>query len=153
MIAVPEQTSRLLPMREEDLERIIAIENTLYPFPWTLGNFRDSLSAGHSGWICVVGREIVGYAILMIGGDEAHLLNISIAAPWQHRGLGRSLLSFLIDLSRERYCERMLLEVRRSNAVARKLYLRNQFIEIGVRKAYYPDFQSREDAIVLERLL
>jgi len=140
-------------MHEEDLERVIAIETALYEFPWTLGNFRDSLHAGHSGWICTANRELAGYAILMIGWGEAHLLNISIAASWQRKGLGESLLRFLIDLSRERHCERMLLEVRRSNMVARQLYLRNRFVEIGERKGYYPAIQGREDAIVLERLL
>ncbi|MBA2689640.1 MAG: ribosomal protein S18-alanine N-acetyltransferase [Burkholderiales bacterium] len=153
MSALPKQLPRLSPLRPEQLDHIGAIEKSLYEFPWTAGNFRDSLQAGYSCWTCHVDDQLVGYAVLMIAAGEAHLLNISVAPAWQGRGFGKALLEFLMALARERHCERMLLEVRQSNLKACKLYQRNGFIVLGSRKDYYPAQEGREDAIVLERAL
>jgi ribosomal-protein-alanine N-acetyltransferase len=146
-----EDSPRFSPMRDPEIAQVCAIENGAYEFPWTEGNFRDSLSAGYSAWVCHVDDEIVGYAVLMIAIGEAHLLNLTIARLWQGRGLGVALLRFLIGLARERHCERILLEVRQSNTLACHLYQANDFVQIGVRKAYYPATLGREDAIVFER--
>lgn len=153
MSANPRLLPQFAPLREPDLETVSSIEASIYEFPWTIGNFRDSLRAGYSCWSCRVGRDLAGYAVLMVAASEAHLLNISVAAPWQERGLGHAFLTFMADLARERHCERMLLEVRQSNVRARALYERNGFAEIGMRKEYYPARHSRENAIVLERRL
>jgi ribosomal-protein-alanine N-acetyltransferase len=153
MSAVLRSLPRFEPMRGADLARVSSIETSIYEFPWTRGNFQDSMSAGYSCWACRLDEELVGYAVLMIAAGEAHLLNISIAAPWQGHGLGATFLAFLIDLARERYCERILLEVRASNALARALYERIGFVRVGVRKGYYPARVGREDAIVLEHRL
>ena len=153
MSAILKSLPRFFPLHEEILEAVSAIERGIYEFPWSAGNFRDSLRAGYSCWVCRVERELVGHAVLMIAAGEAHLLNISIAKAWQGRGLGTSLLEFLVALARERHCERVVLEVRRSNGRAQALYERNGFAQIGLRKDYYPAHLGREDAIVLERPL
>jgi [ribosomal protein S18]-alanine N-acetyltransferase len=153
MSVAQKEAARFSPMRYEDLESISAIERSLYEFPWTPGNFRDSLNAGYSCWVCHADHILVGYSVLMVAAGEAHLLNISIAKYWQGKGLGEALLDFLIALARERHCERMLLEVRKSNDLAHRLYVKNGFVPIGERKAYYPALVGREDAIVLERRL
>jgi hypothetical protein len=61
-------------MSSDDLDDVIAIENNVYPHPWTRGNFVDSLNAGYHAWIAAIGRRIIGYSIVMIGAEEAHLL-------------------------------------------------------------------------------
>jgi GNAT superfamily N-acetyltransferase len=96
MNAQPRETPDFRPMRPEDLPRVMEIERDLYPFPWTEGNFRDSLQAGYSCWVCQVAGHTVGYAVLMLVADEAHVLNIAIARAWQRRGLGSSLMRHLI---------------------------------------------------------
>ena len=153
MSAVLKPLPRFSPMYPEVLEQVSAIERNIYEFPWTVGNFRDSLGAGYSCWVCHVEHELVGYTVLMIAAGEAHLLNISVAESWQGRGFGKRFLDFLLALAGERHCERVLLEVRQSNRRARALYERNRFVQIGVRKEYYPARTGREDAIVLERKL
>lgn len=141
------------PMRIDHLHEVVAFENDLHEFPWTIGNFRDSLNAGYSGWLCCVAEELAGYGMIMMVLDEAHLLNISIGRHWQRQGLGSELLQFLIDLSKERNCIRMLLEVRDSNQAAQRLYKRFGFSVVGMRKNYYPAHQGREDALIYERVL
>ena len=80
------------PMRLDDLDAVMAIENDVYPFPWTRGNFADSIAAGYDCWLLTRAGRPVGYGVLMIGVDESHLLNLTIAAAWQRQGLGRMLL-------------------------------------------------------------
>ncbi|MBI1965023.1 MAG: ribosomal protein S18-alanine N-acetyltransferase [Betaproteobacteria bacterium] len=140
-------------MTANDLGPVIAIERAVYPHPWTPGNFSDSLAAGYHCWIVECGGEIAGYSVVMIAAGEAHLLNLSVSAPWQRRGLGRELLGFVLKLARDDAARRIFLEVRPSNAAARALYAAAGFSEIAVRRDYYPAGESREDAVVLELTL
>jgi ribosomal-protein-alanine acetyltransferase len=97
--------------------------------------------------------EILGYVVLMVALDEAHLLNIGIAAEYQRKGLGRWLLGETMKIARALNTRRMLLEVRSTNAAALGLYRDVGFREIGLRRGYYSIDNGREDAIVMEYLL
>lgn len=138
------------PMCLEDVEAVVSIEYEIYPFPWSYGNFRDSLNAGYSCWVYELSGLVIGYSVLMMAVDEAHLLNLGIAPDWQGRGLGRRFLRQLIDLARDYHAVTLLLEVRPSNLAARRLYLSTGFTEIAVRKKYYPAEDGREDAVLME---
>ncbi len=138
------------PMREADLDAVMAIENVIYTHPRTRGNFADSLGAGSHCWVLEYNATMVGYAVLNVAAGEAHLLNLSIAAPSQRRGLGRTFLRYIFDFIKKNKVESLFLEVRVSNAAARALYAQAGFREIGMRRGYYPSYAGREDAIVLE---
>lgn len=149
MSAQLEEAPRLRPMQSEDLDAIMAVERMVYAFPWTRGNFKDSLSAGYSCWVYEYAGTIMGYGVIMLAGDEAHLLNLSIAAEWQRQGYGRKLLEHFIRLAKEHYAKVLFLEVRPSNRQAIKLYERAGFNEVAVRRHYYPAAKGREDAILM----
>ena len=138
------------PMCLEDVEAVVAIEHEVYPFPWSYGNFRDSLNAGYSCWVYQLSGMVIGYSVMMLAAGEAHLLNLGIAPDWQGRGLGRRFLHELINRARDYHAEVLLLEVRPSNVAARQLYLSSGFSEIAVRKKYYPAENGREDAVLME---
>jgi ribosomal-protein-alanine N-acetyltransferase len=137
-------------MSERDLDAVIAIENAVYTHPWTRGNFMDALSAGYQCWLLERAGAVVGYGVVAVAAQEAHLLNLSVASGWQRQGLGSMLLQFAINVVREAGGRRVFLEVRVSNLAARALYARAGFREIGVRRDYYPALEGREDALVLE---
>lgn len=137
------------PMREADLDSIVAIEKVIFPYPWTRGNFSDSLNSGYSCWVMHQGQEIIGYAVLMMVLDEAHLLNISIAQPYQGQGLGRVLLDYMMQAARRHGGENMFLEVRPSNTAALRLYESMGFNEMAIRRNYYPTHHGREDAVLM----
>ena len=137
-------------MRTDDLDAIMAIENEVYPHPWTRGNFNDSLNAGYVCSTMTVAGEIAGYSVIMIAAGEAHLLNLSIAAAWQRRGFGRDMLRFLLQLARDSAFGKMYLEVRPSNIAGRRLYASAGFSEIATRRGYYPAHDGREDAVIME---
>jgi ribosomal-protein-alanine N-acetyltransferase len=148
MSAVLQPWQGFEPMGESDLEPVIEIEQRIYPFPWTLGNFRDSISAGYSCWVCRGGEGLLGYAVLMLGAGEAHLLNLTIDSPFQRRGHGSRLLRHLVRTARDYGARVLFLEVRPSNAAGLELYARHGFCQIGVRRDYYPAQGGREHALV-----
>ncbi len=136
-------------MSYDDLAVISRIEPTIYSHPWTLGNFKDSLNAGYSGWVMEIAGDIVGYALVMLVLDEAHLLNLSVVKPFQGQGLGRILLAHMIAISQRHQAANMFLEVRVSNTKAIALYESMGFCEMGIRRNYYPTKTGREDAVLM----
>jgi len=136
-------------MRAADLAEVAALEKSLYAFPWSIGNFRDSVNAGYDCWTVTHGEVVVGYAILMIALDEAHLLNVAIASEWQAQGIGRAFLDHMIGVARSASCQIVYLEVRPSNVAARHLYRKLGFQQIAIRPDYYPAVSGREDALFL----
>jgi ribosomal-protein-alanine N-acetyltransferase len=153
MSALPNDAPVFRRMRRDDLDRVCEIENHVYTFPWTRGNFVDALDAGYLCTVLECEATLVGYSILSVAVGESHLLNLSIDAPWQGRGLGRALLLQQIDLARSEAARILVLEVRPSNAPARSLYEGLGFERIALRRGYYPAPTGREDAIVLVRRL
>lgn len=138
------------PMTVGDLDEVMVHERELYPFPWTRGNFADSMAAGYSAWTLRDARgELMGYAVLMLSIDEAHLLNLSVTKRFQRFGFGWRLLDRLAAHARESGARTMLLEVRPSNSAAQRLYRRYGFEPIGNRRGYYPAEGGREDAVVM----
>jgi ribosomal-protein-alanine N-acetyltransferase len=135
-------------MSETDLRPVLEIEESLYEFPWTLVNFRDSLRAGYDCWVVRDGRQLIGYAVFVLAAGEGHLLNLSVAAPAQRRGHGRSLLEHVVGIAREREAKVLFLEVRPTNEGGQRLYADYGFKQIGVRRGYYPAHRGREDALV-----
>jgi [ribosomal protein S18]-alanine N-acetyltransferase len=137
------------PLTEDDLPRVVEIEHSAYVFPWTFGNFRDSL---YSGYICTgvwCESRLVGYTIIMPALEEAHLLNIAVDSAWQGQGIGTRVLTDLIERAKATTCEVIYLEVRPSNIAALRLYERFNFKQLGLRRDYYPAVTGREDAFFL----
>ncbi len=143
----------LRDMTDADLDAVLRIEYEVHAHPWTRGNFSDALRSKYQCKVYEASGDMLGYAVLMLGVDEADLLDIAIAARHQRRGLGRSLLEEMVALARRAGMRRVLLEVRASNAAAIGLYRKAGFADIGLRRDYYPASGGREDAIVMGRNL
>lgn len=149
MNAVLQTKLQTRPMKMDDLDAVMQIEPINFPYPWSRGNFSDSLNAGYSCWVLEEGQQIIGYAVLMMVLDEAHLLNISIAKSHQGQGLGRGLLEHMMQIGRNHGGLNMFLEVRPSNTSAISLYESIGFNEMAIRRNYYPAANGREDAMLM----
>ena len=136
-------------MRASDLDAVMQIEMANFPFPWTAGNFKDSINSGHICLLLEIDQALVGYAILMMLLDEVHLLNISVSPSWKGKGWGRHLLNQMMQIGREKGGLNMFLEVRPSNVSAITLYESIGFNEMGVRPGYYPAHNGRENAVLM----
>ena len=153
MAAVLQSQIHIRPMRRSDLSEVAAIEQDAYPFPWSYGIFSDCLRIGYCCRVLELDGEISGYAILSAGAGEAHLLNLCVAESARKQGLGQFLLDGMLLEAKLKQAGRLFLEVRPSNEAALNLYRNNQFRQIGRRPDYYPDYEGREDALVMVRQL
>lgn len=141
-------------MAEADIPAVLDMERLACPHPvhaWSEENYRSSLRSGY--WMRVrtesrTGR-IVGVCVAMDGVDEMHLLNIAVDKAWHGAGLARGLLASLYAFCRQCDVALLWLEVRPSNQRALGVYRRQGFVEVGVRKGYYPAPGGREDALVM----
>ncbi|TMH12101.1 MAG: ribosomal-protein-alanine N-acetyltransferase [Betaproteobacteria bacterium] len=155
MSALLREPHLLLPMSVDELDAVLAIETIAYSFPWSRGNFIDSLAAGYVARVLLdQSGRLIGYFVAMEGVDEMHLLNLTVAPAEQGQGHARRMLDALVAICRERHAAQLWLEVRESNSRARALYLRYGFRHVGVRRDYYPaEFGRREDATVMSLVL
>jgi len=155
MSAVLRDERLLLPLTVQQLDAVLAIEQQAYAFPWTRGNFIDSLASGYPSQVLYGPQgELLGYFIAMEGVDELHLLNITVAPASEGRGHARFMLDELCALCRTKQAKQIWLEVRESNLRARAIYERYGFVHVGLRRGYYPAARSthasgREDAVVM----
>lgn len=141
---------RFDPMTTDDLAWVVAHEDVLHAFPWTHGNFLDALDAGYVMLVMRRDEVPVAYAVMLLVVDEAHLLNLSVIAGMQGRGLGQRFLRYLFGHARQNAATQFFLEVRPSNAPAIALYEKVGFVPVGRRKRYYPaENGGREDAILM----
>jgi len=141
-------------MTVQDLDAVLAIEARSYGWPWSRGNFIDTLAAGHIAEI-LEDRDagVLGYVVAMTGVDELHLLNVTVAPEQRGRGHGSALLAAVVAHARDRGLATLWLEVRQGNTRARSLYARRGFAEVGLRRGYDPADGRREDAIVMRLAL
>ncbi|WP_088145843.1 tRNA (adenosine(37)-N6)-threonylcarbamoyltransferase complex dimerization subunit type 1 TsaB [Achromobacter denitrificans] len=140
------------PMTDADLDEVVALEAHVQSFPWTHGNFADALAAGYGAWVLRREGKLAGFCIVMFAPDVAHLLVIAVARKLHRQGLGGILLDWCEQQARERGLEGVLLEVRPSNASAISFYQRHGYLQIGVRRGYYPaEKGGREDALVMQK--
>ena len=147
----PAAPPTLCTMTVSQVEAVMVIESAAYAFPWSRGNFIDSLAAGYPAQVLQGAHgELLGYFVAMAGVDEMHLLNITVAPAAQGRGHARRMIDALIVLCRSQRAQQLWLEVRASNARARAMYVHLGFTQVGMRKGYYPaPFGRREDAVVM----
>ncbi|RYY70785.1 MAG: ribosomal-protein-alanine N-acetyltransferase, partial [Comamonadaceae bacterium] len=138
------------PLTEARLDEVVAVEAQSYEHPWTRGNFVDSLRSGYQAQLLGADGVVIGYFVAMLGVDEVHLLNITVAPAFQGQGWGRVLLDALALWARGQGAQWLWLEVRASNSRAQRIYEHHGYRRVGERKGYYPAHQGqREDAIVM----
>ena len=146
-----EGRARFVTLQLADVDRLLAIEQSAYEFPWSRGNFIDSLNAGYIARKRVDGCDSwLGYFIAMPGVQELHLLNLTVVPAHQRRGHARAMLDRLVGEARALGALRVWLEVRVSNERAQQVYRRYGFREVGLRRGYYPaGALARENALVM----
>jgi len=150
--AKPPSSAALLPMLRSDLPTVVAIEAAVQSFPWTLKNFEDALDAGYDAWVLRTAERIQGFCIAMTAPDVAHLLVIAVDRDAQRLGYGTQMMEYLTRLARGAGTEGIVLEVRPSNQGALAFYLDEGFVQIGLRRDYYPAAKGqREDALILKK--
>jgi ribosomal-protein-alanine N-acetyltransferase len=142
-------------MTLDDIPQVLAMERVACPHvlhAWSEDNYRSSLSSGY--WLrvgCDPQGRIIAVCVAMFGVDELHLLNIAVARERHGQGLACWILDELVTLCQAQDLSTIWLEVRPSNERALALYRWQGYVDVGVRKHYYPASTGREDALVMKR--
>jgi ribosomal-protein-alanine N-acetyltransferase len=138
-------------MNIADLDEVMAIERSSFPFPWSLGFFRQELQVACARSILAeLDGKIIGYVLFWVLPGAVDIHNIAVHPEYRRRGLARVLLARVIGDARSQTIPRVLLEVRKSNLPAQKLYETMGFYTAGIRKGYYSDNGEDAFAMVLE---
>ncbi len=139
----------VVPMRRRNLKSVLRIEQQVYPRPWSHSLFASELALRSTRVYVVakVGRDIVGYAGLMMSLTDGHVTTIAVDPAWHRHHIGTRLLLALARDAVGRGATALTLEVRLSNKAAQEMYRRFGFVPVGIRKGYYAD--TGEDALVM----
>ena len=144
----------LLPLVLDLCEEVYAIAAESLPEHWSLNGIKDVLKYDNNFFFvarCKETGRVLGFAGIMVIVDEAELLNIAVSSDYRRHGIGQMLIDCMINKAKQHKAERILLEVRKSNASARHLYEKNGFVFMAERKGYYSN--PKEDAVVMEKRL
>ncbi len=139
----------LVPMRRRHIPQVLDIERRVYPRPWTMTLFLSEIVQRSTRFYIVARayRRVVGYAGLMVFGDEAHVTNIAVDPQAHRRKVASRLLFALVSEARRRGATACTLEVRVANHAAQGLYSQFGFAPVGIRKNYYAE--TNEDALIM----
>lgn len=145
------ETGRMLElrfMREEDLEQVEAIEQATFSSPWSLESFRKAMETCGNLYVTALWDDrVAGYCGLWRSFEEGDITNVAVDEAFRQRGIGRKMLSFLMEAAEKEGVTQFTLEVRRSNAAALHLYENLGFVSEGIRKNFYE--KPTEDAVIM----
>ncbi|MDU8924073.1 ribosomal protein S18-alanine N-acetyltransferase [Pasteurellaceae bacterium LIM206] len=142
------------PVNPQDFDHLFTIEQAAHLVPWSMGTLKNNQGEHYLNLKIIQAEanrvQIAGFAVCQTVLDEATLFNIAIAPQFQGQGLGKALLTELLERLRRQGILTVWLEVRESNHKAKKLYSSLGFNEVDIRRNYYPlPGGGRENAIVM----
>ncbi|WP_317368116.1 ribosomal protein S18-alanine N-acetyltransferase [uncultured Tyzzerella sp.] len=141
--------AQILKMTTEHIKDVHKIEEDCFSIPWSEKSFYDEITKNKMAIYIVAKQddEIIGYGGMWHVINEGHITNVAVKKEHRGKGIGKQIITALIDIAKEKEMIGITLEVRVSNNIAKALYKQNGFIIEGIRKEYYDD--NREDAIVM----
>ena len=135
-----------------DANQVFKLDVICFSEAWSLESFQYELTENIFARYYVaedINGTIIGYSGLWHILDEGHITNVAVHPSFRQRGIGKDLVSKLIEESIKDGIKTFTLEVRKSNEPAIHLYKNFGFVEAGIRKGYYQD--KNEDAIIMWR--
>ncbi len=148
-----EKSSRrpvLRSAKEADLDRILELEEQVFPDAWPLAAFEEHMDSAEADLLVVESdSRIIGYACYRVDSGDLHLTNLAVEAAYRRKSVAKGLLDHILGLARSRVCELVFLEVRVSNEAARGFYEQAGFETCDRCPGYYDD--PVEDAIVMSK--
>lgn len=144
-------------MESDDIAKVYAIECNIHRVPWSHDSLLDCMLIGYDGYVLekvsTDAKQVVGYLIGRRYFNTYHILNIGIKASFQNQGFGKFLLQSLLDSLLHSIIHVIVLEVRPSNHAALALYERLGFYRDLIKKSYYNDENTKEDALLLKKII
>ncbi len=143
---------RIVPMNEDHLDELAALEKICFSRPWSRRMLAEELENACAAFIVAEDPQsgrVLGYAGLLVMADEGYITNVAVYPEYRHRGIAKQIIEVFMNFARGNHLAFLTLEVRPTNTAAIALYQSFGFEEVGRRKNYY-DF-PKEDALILTR--
>ena len=139
-------------MADADIDAVIRIEKAALGSAWSPDAYRRERENPAAIYLVAEdsNQELIGYGGLWVVLDEAHITALAVTPERRGKGVGRAVLTAMLTEAFARKAEKVLLEVRPSNAPAQKLYASLGFAKTAVRKRYYPDNNEDADLLTLD---
>jgi len=136
-------------MTIHDVQQVHALETATFSSPWSRQSFMDEMNQNVCARYLVTEQDgrIIAFAGAWFVLEEGHITNIAVKETERGKGIGKQLTQALMGYAANMGVQYMTLEVRKSNKVARGMYEKLGFVELGVRKRYYED--NGEDALLM----
>ena len=140
---------KIEPMKKENLDDVIAIEEKAYgQHHWSKDSFMSELANELAKYFCVFdGDKLIAYCGYWQILEEAHITNIAVTPEYRQKHVGEALLTTIIEECYKNMAKYITLEVRIGNKPAIGLYEKYGFKSLGTRKGYYQD--NNEDALIM----
>ncbi len=139
------------PMRETDIDSVVAIENANFSIPWSAKSFLDACKEEYNIYlVCEIEGRIAGYCGLWTVMGEGNITNMAVDEKYRKCGIGTALMQAMELMGQKMDVSIFFLEVRASNVAAQKLYEKMGYREIGRRKGFYE--RPMEDALVMSKI-
>ena len=143
---------QIRPMTIEDCEQVAAIEAVSFSMPWSLKAFTETVQKlNFRYFVAEEDGEVLGYCGFLYVLDEAEIPNVCVKASVRKQGIGKQMMTVLIEEAAKLGMAVLYLEVRESNRAARSLYESLGFVENGIRKNFYE--QPVENAVLMSKTL
>jgi len=149
---------RFVKLTRQFLDQALQIETQSFKFPWNRSLYMRVLACpGALNRAIIIkpdetkAKALIAYLCSRIIIDELHIMKIAVAPEWRRQGAASALLRHGFGLARKIGVKNVLLEVRPSNRLARRLYHGTDFQLIGKRANYYP--QTGEAALLYRKNL
>lgn len=136
-------------MTQNDLSDVMQIERGNHPYPWSSELMSSCFKDNYSSFVYEKDEKIIGYLISTFAADESNILNVCVERQYRNTGIAKRLVNQAIKFCATSGIKSIFLEVRESNSAAINVYINNGFVEVGVRKNYYPHQAGKEDAIIM----
>lgn len=143
---------QIVSMSLEHCKEVAQLAAKYLPEHWSYEGVCDVLKYNHNVYYVAIDdatKFVIGFAGIMVVGEDAELLNIAVEKAYQGKGIAVDLLRHLDEAACVQQAQRMLLEVRKSNQRAIDVYMHNGYQLIGTRKNYY--VSPVEDALIMEK--
>lgn len=137
-------------MKEKDLEQVTEIEKASFSMPWSREAFLESVkNPSHVYVVACEADTVLGYAGMWGIAGEGQINNVAVKQELRGKGIGFSLVQFLVQEGERQGLEAFTLEVREHNAAAIHVYEKAGFQSVGVRKNFYE--KPKENAVIMWR--
>jgi len=134
-------------MNLDDLKIISPILQSDFDDFWNENILKSELENENSYYIVAKQNdEIVGFGGLWKSIDDIHITNIVTKKSLRNKGIGKAILTELINQAKSLGYNIITLEVNEKNLPAISLYKKFRFKEVGIRKRYY---NNCDNAIIM----